>query len=100
VTSPATSRATARALLPTPRTNLATASVDGLLFAVGGNNGDGPWLSVVESYDPASNLWSAKAPMPTPRTMLGVAATSIYIYAVGGGNSTDARLPTVEKYRP
>ena len=42
------------------------AVLDGKLYAVSGENGDG-YLSLVERYDPALDAWEAVAPMAEAR---------------------------------
>ena len=82
--------------MPTARSDLAAAVVNGVLYAVGGS-GSG---STVEAYDPGSNTWSAKAPLPTARYDLAAAVVGGLIYAVGGVDSRANRLATVEAYDP
>ena len=60
---------TTKAPMPTPRTGLAAGVVNGILYAVGGNDGVS-FLGTVEAYDPATNTWTTKASMPTVRTGL------------------------------
>ena len=50
--------------MPTARSSLQGAAVNGLLYAVGGHNGrDTP---IVEAYNPASNAWTTPAPLNAP----------------------------------
>src|SRR5438309_9880190 len=77
----------------------AAAEVGGKIYAIGGHDNNGVYLSVVEEYDPAANTWTTKAPMPTGRQFLAAAAVGGKIYAIGGvGNS--GRLETVQEYHP
>ena len=50
--NPATDTWEAKASMPTPRVFLAATAVDGVLFAVGGENAAGPRLSTNEAYTP------------------------------------------------
>lgn len=73
-----------RASLPTPRSELAVAAVDGKIYAIGGKDSDGKPLAAVEEYSPINNGWTIRAAMPTPRYGLGVAVVNGKIYAIGG----------------
>ena len=83
--------------MPTPRTGLAAGVVNGILYAVGGNDGVS-FLGTVEAYDPATNTWTTKASMPTVRTGLATGVVNGILYAVGGNDGSF--LATVEAYDP
>ena len=93
-----------RASMPTARWGLATGVVNGILYAVGGDD-DTRVLGTVEAYDPSTNSWVTKAVMPTPRHGLAVGVVNGILYAVGG-DTTDAEtgfdiaVATVEAYDP
>ena len=72
------------------------AVVDGVLYAVGGYDGDS-YLSSVERYDAAADAWTAVASMSTKRYGLGVAVVGGALYAVGGYGD-GGRLSSVERY--
>jgi len=91
---------TSKASMPTPRADLGLGVINGVLYAVGGNNGDNAGLTTVEAYDPASDTWTTKASMPTSRYGLGVAVVNGLLYAVGGHNTNIGSLGTVEAYDP
>src|SRR3989442_642938 len=88
---------TTKAPMPTPRTGLAAGVVNGILYAVGGNDGVS-FLGTVEAYDPATNTWTTKASMPTVRTGLATGVVNGILYAVGGNNGSF--LATVEAFDP
>jgi hypothetical protein len=92
---PGTNRCTTKAQLPTPRDSLGVGVVNGVLYAVGGQNGSGS-LTTVEAYDPVTDSWTVKAPLPAPREGLGVGVVNGVLYAGGGGSY----LGTVEAYDP
>ena len=44
--------------MPTPRTGLAAVTgLDGMIYAIGGYNSEGP-VSTVEAYDPSLDQWT------------------------------------------
>jgi hypothetical protein len=92
-----------RAAAPTARMNGAVAVVDGIIFALGGEEatwdyGSRVLVGAVEAYDPATDSWTTRASLPTPRTHLAAAAVNGIIYAVGGSGS--GIVATVEAYDP
>ena len=93
---------TAKLPIPTARAGLAVGVVDGILYAVGGDTGADPYLSLVEAYNPTTNTWKSKAPMPTARSVLAVGVVNGILYAVGGISKHVAGriLDTVEAYNP
>jgi N-acetylneuraminic acid mutarotase len=94
---PTTDTWTTKTRMPTPRKNMAGAALNGLIYAIGGDN-DFSNFATVEAYDPTTDTWTAKAPMPAPRNFHAVAVTDDILYAVGGNNG--AFLSTVDAYDP
>ncbi|HLN46567.1 MAG TPA: hypothetical protein VK209_12750 [Candidatus Sulfotelmatobacter sp.] len=66
--------------LPTPRTDLRVAVVNGKIYAIGGM----PDYTTNEEYDPATDTWTTKTPMPTGRYRFGIAVVDNKIYCFGG----------------
>jgi N-acetylneuraminic acid mutarotase len=66
--------------LPTPRSYLQVAVVNGKIYAIGGS----PDYATNEEYDPATDTWATKTPMPTGRYMFGIAVVDNKIYCFGG----------------
>jgi N-acetylneuraminic acid mutarotase len=95
--NPATNTWTSRADMLTPRHSFGVAAINGILYAVGGD--DNADLVKLEAYNPATNTWSPKADMPTARRGLGAAAINNVVYVVGGFDATGA-LATLEAYQP
>ena len=86
--------------MPTARDRFALGDVNGILYAVGGQNYSGDNLTTVESYNPTTNSWTTGLPaLPTGREDLAVASVNGLLYAIGGGNGANA-LGTVEAYSP
>ena len=77
---------TAKASMPTPRTEFGVATVNNKVYAIGGYSGS--VLRTVEEYDPATDTWTRKADMPTARRQLVVAVVNNKIYVIGGVNFT------------
>jgi len=69
--------------MPTARSNLGVAVVDGKIYAIGGQNGEGV-LNITEEYDPITNEWTTKTSMPTARSDFGIALYQDKIYVIGG----------------
>ncbi len=83
-----------------PRDGLGGGVVNGVLYAVGGNN-FGTFVETVEAYDPSTDAWTTKTSMPTPRgDFVGVGVVNGVLYAVGGMNNGFTQLGTVEAYDP
>jgi N-acetylneuraminic acid mutarotase len=89
---------TTLAEMPTPREGLGVAVVNGKIYAIGGNGGDGN-LGVNEEYDPVTNTWATKKPLPTSRSRFGITVHQNKIYVMGG--STDSGFTGAnEVYNP
>jgi N-acetylneuraminic acid mutarotase len=84
VYDPATDSWARVADLPTARSGIAAAEVDGRIYVFGGEGGDGTFHEN-EAYDPAHDTWKAMAPMPTARHGLGSAVVDGRIYVLSGG---------------
>jgi N-acetylneuraminic acid mutarotase len=71
--------------MPTARSSLGVAVVNGKIFAIGGFvKGSLPALGTNEMYDPVTNTWTSMASMPTPRVGFGIAEYEGKIYCIGG----------------
>ncbi|HEV8599827.1 MAG TPA: kelch repeat-containing protein, partial [Gemmatimonadales bacterium] len=101
---PATNTWTAKAPMPTPRSQLAVGVVNGILYALGGfPAGGGAFntaLNTVEAYDPITNSWTTKSPLPTSRASLSVGAVNGILYGVGGESGGSVTVNVVEAYSP
>ncbi len=57
-----------KTLMPTARRALGVAAnLDGEIYAVGGYDGQGGFLNILEKYNPETDTWSTEAPMPQGR---------------------------------
>ncbi len=89
--------------MPQGQGGLAAASLDGVLYAFGGeyfDNGGGVYAETW-IYDPKRDSWSAGPDMPNPRHGLGGVALGRAIYSIGGalragGNRTSAVVEVLE----
>ena len=67
--------------MPTARSEMRAAVVDGIIYVPGGFGG----LTSFEAYDPANDSWTELAPMPEPAHHLMVAGHSGKVFVFGGG---------------
>jgi N-acetylneuraminic acid mutarotase len=72
--------------VPTIRSRLGVAVVNGKIYAIGGRN-DGGYLSTNEEYDPATNTWTTKTPIPTTSSNPASATINNKIYVIGSFQS-------------
>ncbi len=101
-----------KASMPTARAFLGVASVDGKIYAIGGDNGTAMgnlgnpfWhshdiVNVCEEYDPASDTWVRRNSMPTARAGLAVAVFQGEIYCIGGRTQDSYSTGVNEVYNP
>jgi N-acetylneuraminic acid mutarotase len=93
-----------KAAMPTARRGLVTATVNGIVYAIGGRGANEVNLSTVEAFDPAGILiyaWGSRASLPAPRAWSSGAATiNGKIYVPGGLNANANPTRTLYMYRP
>ncbi len=91
--------------LPTPRSGFAVATLNGLIYVIGGEltsaNTPGPATNIMEVFDPIAGTWSTGKPMLTARIGATAAVLGGKIYVIGGDN-WDGGLGsgTVEQFDP
>jgi len=95
----ATSRWTVLADLPAPRTRLALAAHDEMLYAIGGDRQAGV-TGAVEIYSIENNSWSSGAPKPIPVANVGAAVLGDRIYVPGGCIGLTDLTAQMEVYSP
>jgi N-acetylneuraminic acid mutarotase len=88
--------------LPAARVGLVAATVNGVVYAIGGDSVTG-YTARVEAFDPNTSTlvaWRRKAPMPAPRAWAnGAAVLNGKIY-VTGGVSSSGTTKSVYRYDP
>jgi N-acetylneuraminic acid mutarotase len=89
-----------RAPMPTARSIFGAGVVNGVLYAVGGNDAGGKRLATVHAYTAGSNSWATRAPLPSARGGAGVGAINGVLYAAGGVNASGAATNTLYAYTP
>jgi N-acetylneuraminic acid mutarotase len=97
---------TGKASMPTARRGLVTATVNGIIYAIGGRSATEVNLATVEAYNPNPTglglfPWKAKAPMPGPRAWPSGAVTiNGKIYVPGGLNADANPTKSLFVYNP
>jgi len=89
---------TSAAPLPTPRSEVAAAVVDGRIAIVGGFLLDGSSSAQVDLYSPGQNRWSRLPDLPVPVNHAMAASDEKRLYVIGGygeGFRTKLRLAIV-----
>jgi N-acetylneuraminic acid mutarotase len=95
--------------MPTARQHLATAVIDGNLYAISGRTlGNGvnpPGVNVAKSnfdknemYDPITDTWTVEQPMKDKRSGFAAAALGGQTYVFGGQDVDLYRTATVRTY--
>ncbi len=87
-----------KASMPTARSNIGCAVVNGKIYAIGGFVGGVQTdTKLVEEYDPATDTWTTRDSMPTSRYAFAIAVVANKVYVIGGMLPVTA---TVEEYDP
>jgi hypothetical protein len=71
-----------KAAIPTARSEVAVAEVNGKIYVLGGFAPQGQ--SVNEEYDPATDRWRSRAALPRPLNHAGTAGLNGKLYLIGG----------------
>jgi len=77
-----------RAVMLSNRSSHRAVSLEGRIFAIGGNSGSMDPTNFNDEYNPVTNTWTPRAAMPDSRMNFGAAALGGLIYAVGGWNGS------------
>lgn len=81
-----------------PREKCGVTTMDGCIYAVGGQNCEG-YISTVEKYDPNSNEWTYVASLLYARSNVCAVVLDGELYAIGG-SCRGENSRHVEKYNP
>uniref|UniRef100_A0A8C1FZP7 Kelch-like family member 18 n=1 Tax=Cyprinus carpio carpio TaxID=630221 RepID=A0A8C1FZP7_CYPCA len=84
--------------MSTARSRVGVAVVNGLLYAIGGYDGQSR-LRTVEVYNPETDTWTKVASMNTQRSAMGTVVVDGHIYVCGGYDGKSS-LNSVECYSP
>src|ERR687898_3527383 len=92
---------TTGAALPTPRSEIAGAALNGKVYIIGGFDESGQSTTTVEVYDPIEDKWTTAATLPQPLDHTAAASYDGKLYVVGGGYlSRDALSNNLFIYDP
>src|SRR5258705_1285193 len=83
-TTPTQGGWTTGAPMPTRRSELASALLDGKIYVAGGIGEAWTTRAEVERYDIAADSWTPVAPLPLGLNHLGMAALNGHVYVTGG----------------
>ena len=90
-----------RSSMPTPRSSLTANTVNGKIYAIGGESTDGSDIfATVEVYDPVNDTWFTKSSTPTEQSSIASGVVDGKIYSIGGYDLNCLHLNTVEVYDP
>lgn len=83
--------------LPSARSDLRLAAVNGRIYALGGD--DGTSLASNLQYDEDMNTWTTLSSMNTGRATFALGAVGETLYAIGGYSRVSGTLSSMEKYK-
>jgi N-acetylneuraminic acid mutarotase len=95
----------ARAPMPLPRREFATAAVGGKIYVLGGGDtqapvSPSPSTTTVQVYDPATDTWATAASMPVAARNHAATVVNGKIYVTGGESDVAPGLKTLQVYDP
>jgi N-acetylneuraminic acid mutarotase len=80
-----------------PQAFTSAATVNGIIYVVGGTNNLGIITGAVQAYDPATDSWTTVSSMPTARSDIALGTVNGALYAFGGSAGGSTFLQTVEE---
>lgn len=95
----------ARAPMPFPRRDFATAAIGGKVYVLGGGDTLAPIIpspatTTVQVYDPAMNTWTTAPAMPVATRNHAASVVNGKIYVAGGESDSAPALKTLQVYDP
>lgn len=83
--------------MPTPRFNICSVVFNNRIYVIGGRNGSGTVLDIVEVYDPQTDSWDTNFPaLKKARENAAAAVFNGKIFVLGGRSDEDEILKKVE----
>ena len=82
--------------MPAPNTGAAVVVANGLIYDIGGNNGQG-LLNAVQSYNPITDTWTSLTPLDTARGAASAGVIGGVIY-LAGGSEAGSSVATAESF--
>lgn len=79
-----------QAPLPTPRSEVASAVLDGQIYVIGGYIAQGSASDLVDVYDPQADRWERRAPLPAPRDHAMAVSFDGKVYVFGGNSGNES----------
>ncbi|MBF9142288.1 Kelch repeat-containing protein [Hymenobacter properus] len=83
---------------PMPASTAGVATINGLIYAIGGQLTNTTYTDALRRYSPATDTWTTLAPLPEAKSTVGVAVNG-KIYAIGGYNGV-VNSARVDAYDP
>jgi N-acetylneuraminic acid mutarotase len=93
---PPANRWTTQSPLPTARSGIGAAFLNGKIYVLGGET-TGKTFDENEAYDPTADRWTAAPRLPTARHGIGVVAFNGIILVIGGGKAPGGSGSTVNE---
>jgi N-acetylneuraminic acid mutarotase len=87
-----------KAPIPTPRSEVAVAEVNGKIYVLGGLSSKGQATN--EEYDPATDTWRSRASLPVQVNHAGAAGLNGKLYMIGGYGLSGRGLTDAYEYDP
>jgi N-acetylneuraminic acid mutarotase len=93
----ATNRWTTKPPMPTARSDVGAALLNGLIYVMGGSTSNAP-ASTVETYDVANHSWASAMPLPARRPMAYALAVKGTLYVTAGNLCQDGTCDGTNRF--
>ena len=87
-----------KAPIPTGRSEVAVAEVNGKIYVLGGFSSRGQQIN--EEYDPATDKWRSRAQLPVPLNHAGAVGYNGKLYMIGGYLDNGRAVASTYEYNP